>query len=376
MAVEEKAEVTILTISWEETSEMLRCWGYELLESERIFGGYSSSNVRVVVRRPGQDASTVLLLKVCHYSATLEDLEHQVFVVQHLKPFGFPTAYVHCRPDGGAIVQLNGKCALLLDYIGNSTPGQKLLSAHHEDAPFVEHMMCELGASLATLHGIRWPALAQVRDVRTHGFALCNTGDLLKGEVLEELKGNPLVSGHEFLAECSEALPWLRSLYALDLPRSLIHGDAFLDNTLYAETGDLLALIDWEDSASGPCVLDLAVCLSACCFTQENAIDSARFKAIFTGYRSKRRLGRREVSTLVDFMAAGALACGFYRFWEFKVRQPDSAPAAQDSYKIMAERYKTLRTANSCARRSIEATLHACGVRKQRPNAVWCCLCP
>lgn len=67
---------------------------------------------------------------------------------------------------------------------------------------------------------------------------------------------------HPFVALVAQRLEWLRELYKKKVPWGLIHGDAFLDNTMFeacastflllldAQEGDdckILALIDWED---------------------------------------------------------------------------------------------------------------------------------
>ena len=43
------------------------------------------------------------------------------------------------------------------------------------------------------------------------------------------------------------------------LPRGLVHGDLFVDNALFS--GDGLTLIDFEEAAHGPLVLDLGMAL-------------------------------------------------------------------------------------------------------------------
>eukprot|EP00913_Durusdinium_trenchii_P026002 g24396.t1 len=59
-------------------------------------------------------------------------------------------------------------------------------------------------------------------------------------------------------------------------------------------------------------------------------------------YFRHRKLTPLESEKFVDFMAAGALACGFYRFCEFNVRQKDADAKAKESYRLMAERAEQL----------------------------------
>lgn len=210
-----------------------------------------------------------------------------------------------------------------------------------------EKLLKELAAALAQLHQVSWPSDKKLRDIRA-GYPLCNTGDLLRGEELETLKANERFKDHPYVAFVDKQTPWLRATYASEVPWGLIHGDAFLDNTLYEEgppgSGDckLLALVDWEDSCVGPYVVDLAVCASACCFSAANELMEPRLRVLLKEYLRQRTLSPLEVQTFPDFMAAGALACSFYRFCEFNVRQSDADTKAKDSYKLMAQRVELL----------------------------------
>ncbi|CAE7350428.1 COMT [Symbiodinium necroappetens] len=101
----------------------------------------------------------------------------------------------------------------------------------------------------------------------------------------------------------------------------------------------------WEvpdDSCVGPYVVDLAVCASACCFSAANELMEPRLRVLLKEYLRQRTLSPLEVQTFPDFMAAGALACSFYRFCEFNVRQSDADAKAKDSYKLMAQRVELL----------------------------------
>eukprot|EP00434_Breviolum_minutum_P022246 symbB.v1.2.019632.t3/scaffold1616.1/size109294/8 len=96
------------------------------------------------------------------------------------------------------------------------------------------------------------------------------------------------------------------------------------------------------DSCIGPYVVDVAVCASATCFSAANVIMKPRLLVLLKEYQRHRKLSDMELTTFVDFMAAGALACGFYRFCEFNVRQRDSSAQAKDTYQLMRERAELL----------------------------------
>ncbi|CAE8720855.1 unnamed protein product, partial [Polarella glacialis] len=352
------ATVALDSLSNDEVSEFFCAFGFEATEEPvRLYGGYSSSNFQVVGRRSGAGDSSKYLLKISNTALSVEDLEHQLFVMDHLRTSSFPTNYPHASASGSFWVEKNGRLAMLLDFVSGK-PGSEVLGAEEEKA---DRLLSELSATLAKLHKVSWPSDTKIRDIST-GFPVCNTGDLLKGEELEQLKADERFAGHSLVALVHGRISWLRELYKREVPWGLVHGDAYLDNTLYEDgprgSGEcrLLALIDWEDSCVGPLVLDLAVCASACCFTASNDLIIPRLSVLLREYLRHRSLSAVEAESFVDFMAAGALACSFCRFCEFNVKQLDSDAKAKNSYKIMADRAELLLSGS--AREAACAAVH------------------
>ena len=109
-----------------------------------------------------------------------------------------------------------------------------------------------------------------------------------------------------------------------------------------SESLEVAALVDWEDSCVAPYVVDVAVCLSACCFDKCNKLIETRFDAILRAYLATRQISNEERSTIPDFMWAGALACGYYRLIEFHVRKPDSPASAKATFEIMRDRVEKM----------------------------------
>lgn len=345
MAVEEKAAVAVDSLTDEQAGDIFRLFGFEPDSLVRLYGGYASSNFKATGRRSGDTGAQTRLLKINHYSIAVEDLDHQIYVMNHMKAVKFPTNYPHASPSGSFLVEGHDRRAMLLDFVDNAVPGSELLTREESKAPKI---LSELSSALAQLHLVTWPSGRTLRDVRS-GYPVCNMGDLLKGEELDRLEADPAFASHELIKLLRQNADWLRELYSRELPRGLIHGDGFLDNTLYesgpAGSADcrLLALIDWEDSCVGPFVLDVAVCASAVCFTASNDLIAERLRTVLAAYQAQRPLSEAERASLADFMASGALACAFYRFCEFNVRQPESDAKAKDSWRIMYERAKIIR---------------------------------
>ena len=88
--------------------------------------------------------------------------------------------------------------------------------------------------------------------------------------------------------------------------------------------------------------MDVAVAVSAAAFTASNELLPARCAALLRGYTARRPLSADEMSALPDFMWAGALACGFYRWREFNINRPESSDETKQAYLIMQRRCELL----------------------------------
>ena len=92
------------------------------------------------------------------------------------------------------------------------------------------------------------------------------------------------------------------------LPRSVVHGDLFLDNALFDPIG-LTGVIDFHHAGRGFCIYDLAVALNDwCCF--EEQMQLLRVESLLGAYNKVRRLTVIEIALLSDFLLYSAVA-----FW-------------------------------------------------------------
>ena len=80
-------------------------------------------------------------------------------------------------------------------------------------------------------------------------------------------------------------------------PVGVIHGDLFPDNLLFTERGEVAAVLDFEQAASGSIVYDLAVVLSSWCVVEGNFAKGA-VAALLSGYDSIRPRPASEVALL------------------------------------------------------------------------------
>jgi len=192
-----------------------------------------------------------------------------------------------------------------------------------------------------------------VRDLHA-GFPVSNTGDLLAVGKAERDLADSSVAALDYTSFLLSRLARFRQIYTREgvgvgvgvgggLQEGLIHGDAFLDNTLFNEASfELVALVDWEDACRAPLVLDLAVAIAGAAFTPDHELVPARGRALVEGYTGKRALSGAELVALPDFVWAAVMACGAWRFLNFNKEKPESPLAAKASYEGMWRRAEWL----------------------------------
>lgn len=111
------------------------------------------------------------------------------------------------------------------------------------------------------------------------------------------------------------------SLAALDefvnthqtLPRAVIHGDLFRDNTLFR--GDrLVAMIDFFSAGTGYLLFDLAVAANDWCLSGDRQACEERLQALLSGYAAARAPTGEEKESWGTMLAIAAL-----RFWVSRI---------------------------------------------------------
>ncbi|HNE91097.1 MAG TPA: phosphotransferase, partial [Agitococcus sp.] len=95
-----------------------------------------------------------------------------------------------------------------------------------------------------------------------------------------------------------------------DLPKGLIHGDLFRDNTLFADD-ELKAILDFSEAGKDYWLLDIAITINDFCSDWPNvALNQELYQAFLTGYQKVRKLTEDEQEVLPTFLTMAAT-----RFW-------------------------------------------------------------
>ena len=190
--VEEKAAVAMMEIEQTELDRVAKAFGYELVSTKRLTGGYASSNFAAVLKAP-DGVELTAVLKFSYAAMPREEIEHQLAVLSVLEAHSFRTNYLLPRLGAAADATLcdrylvtaddgGGPWVVLVTFMEGG-PGDKMIGAA---SPQHERTMLEsLGGALAELHAVPWEAakLTTLRKI-SDGYPVCNTGELLRpGEV-------------------------------------------------------------------------------------------------------------------------------------------------------------------------------------------------
>ncbi len=103
---------------------------------------------------------------------------------------------------------------------------------------------------------------------------------------------------HPGLTELIESeLTLLEGQWPKDLPRGVIHADAFPDNVFFLHEA-FSGLIDFYFACNDILAYDLAICLNAWCFEPDGSFNATKARALLAGYRKGRPLSPSELDAL------------------------------------------------------------------------------
>ena len=212
------------------------------------------------------------------------DLPFFIGLMHFLSDNGF-----HCpRPlpnkKGEYLQTLAGKPAAVVSFLNGDSP-RKITSAHCK----------KLGSAMAKMHLIasKYPLSRQnnlALSAWSKDFSKLRTqSDELKPGLSEWIQSE---------------LTSLRGSWPTNLPTGIIHGDLFPDNVFFLPNG-VPAFIDFYFSCNDAYAFDIAICLNAWCFDNNQQFDRYFSQSLFDGYRSVRPLSRAELVAM-PLLARGA----------------------------------------------------------------------
>lgn len=154
-----------------------------------------------------------------------------------------------------------------------------------------------IGEVLAHLHELSLASDIQQQGPRNLNWFLA---------LIENLKPRMTMADKHLM---KKALESQGRAFHTDLPKGMVHGDLFPDNTLF-EGSNLTGLVDFFSGGTAPLVYDLAVSINAWCSNEAGALCQRRFQSFVDAYIGRRSPTARELQSLQD-----ALIFAASRFW-------------------------------------------------------------
>ena len=242
--------------------------------------GYSNFNARLET-----DLGTYVLRR--YTEQTDEKITQELRLIDWLNAQGFPVVPPLRDSEGQARCRSNQEGPsrwIVFPFVEGEEPLPQ---------PAIAHTM---GGIVARLHQL--PEHPWKNQEYENLLSLQNT--LAIAESLRETRTS---SARNFLQLMEKLTPELQDL---SLPRGLVHGDLFPDNTIFRRD-NLIAVLDWEEACVDHYLFDLAMTIHGFCYINEEwHLNLAR--SFLAGYETERSLGADERNGLPLFLRWTPLA--------------------------------------------------------------------
>ena len=283
------------------------------MKLEEIAGGFGNSNFKLTT------TTGEFLLKICDEKDSTE-LDMQIALLQHLHEHAYPTVYPILTRDQKPLTHEIFGSVMLYPFLQGEQP---------QSSP---NTLTQLGEALAKLHRIPpIPGLAR--------FAM---GISQMIPFFKEVQDTQFAR-HPFVESLKSELESMEPQLTASLPTGLLHGDLFLDNTLF-NGNEMVAILDFEEGCYDTLLIDVGMTLIGCCYTSRHQLNFKAAHRFLDAYNALRPLTRSEWQSLDCFIHYAALSIAFWRFRQFNLRRPD--PARADTYQEMMTRSEQWKTAN------------------------------
>ena len=103
------------------------------------------------------------------------------------------------------------------------------------------------------------------------------------------------------------------------LPKSIIHGDLFIDN-IFFNKNKLSGIIDFYFSANDYFMYEIAICINSLCFDNKKSkfkINKQKIKSLIKGYESIKKISLKEKKSLNILCRGAAMRYFLTRLYDY-----------------------------------------------------------
>jgi len=269
----------------------------ELLSFKGIAEGVENSNYLL------HTSAGYFILTLYEKRVNADDLPFFIGLMDHLFRNGINCPKPVRNNSGNALGTLSGRPAAIVTFLDG-------LSLSH---PTPQH--CEaLGAAVANMH------------VAGQGFEISRQNALSINDwrPLYELSAARIDTIQPGLSNLVEAeLNYLENNWPTSLPTGIIHADLFPDNVFFLK-GELSGFIDFYFSCNDMLAYDVAICINAWCFDDNNNYNLENAEMFLAGYQNIRKFSNAEKDAFPILIRGSAIRFLLTRVYDW-LNVPKSA---------------------------------------------------
>ena len=250
-----------------------------------------------------------------------ENVKKELSLMKVLKKIDFPTSYPIVDTKGNYTHLLNKKMSLLSDFIEGEHPELNTFTAG------------EIGKVIGSISII--PVHENYKKENSMSIENCV-------DIIQEFP-KAKFQYPEIFEYFKEQTKFLKNYISIDLPKGIIHGDCFPDNTIF-NGNKLRAIIDFEEFAYETLLFDLGMAINGFCF-KNNIIQKDLMRSLKNEYEFVRRLNKKENELLPYYIQWAAHAMLYWHLRNNMLYELDEIQVKR--VEELMDRVKILRKENN-----------------------------
>ncbi len=269
----------------------------EIKSFEGILEGIDNTNFKILTSK------NYYILTIFEKRVQEKDLPFFINLQNHLSKKKFLNPKPIKNKDGEYINKINNKPCVIMSFLkGNKTTKA---STNHCN---------QVGKQLAIMHQ------------HTNDFELSRKNSLQQKNwknLFEKFKNDKKNSYQHIFESIESELVFLDQNWPKKLPFGVIHADVFQDNVFFIN--DVFSgIIDFYFACNDYFAYDLAICINAWCFEQNNVINNNKLSLLVEGYQNKKKLSAEEITTLPILLRGASIRILLTRLHD-KIYHPQGA---------------------------------------------------
>lgn len=233
-----------------------------------LAGGFANQNYKI---RTDQGD---FLYRICLQQSKVEFIQWEIELLLALRQFDFPSAFMLASKKGDYLIDTDHGKVMIYEFKKGHEP---LLNSN---------TVTEIARALARLNLFPdWDKFLRKNVI--------NMDDCM--DLIEKFNDAPM-QYPEVYTYFEEQTLFLKGVVKKELPKGIIHGDCFPDNTIFK--GDLLvAIIDFEEACVDHLLMEVGMAINGFCFI-DNQMDPILMNTFLKEYNHIRPLTQDEIELL------------------------------------------------------------------------------